>query len=198
MKSIINPYTSKLQLVSESSVNLEYPKGYFVDFLPVYSAPISFNFPSGFYFGSIVRIKEDVKIESSLIAVNSASTGSGIIGIYKYNESTTDFELKASVDGIDLTLVADQILSYPSTISLESGIYAVGFNIENTTSMSKFRVDSMELIFGKINLTGSSGYINAISFPKVYDGTLPSSVDSTSYTIGATSNGIPAVLNKIA
>lgn len=149
-----------------------YTSGAYVNFLPTYASLSTVNFTADIFHGAIVEISETIKIDESYARVNTASTGSGIIGIYKLNQSSGDWERVLEATGLDLTVVGSQFLSY-SEITLQKGIYATGFILENATIMNRSNVNAMELVLGRSTMNNATSYINTMQFSYVYDGTLP-------------------------
>lgn len=176
-------------------IGVDYPTGYYMDFLPIYSNTSTQSLSANVFHGLIVRIKQDIEISASMVRVGAAAIGGGTIGIYKYNELTGDWENSCYVDGFDLAVTGDQILSYGSNIKLNAGIYATGFLIQSTATMGSKNVTSQELIFGNNSLTSAGLYNNKMQFNYTYDGTLPNIAPSP--TILASNLLNPATLHLI-
>jgi len=162
---------------------LNYVKNQFNVFTPLYSGSSTNSFTKDVFHGTIVRIKNDITIDQSQARVSITSTGTGIIGIYKYNIQLNTWSKVVQINGINLAVSGDQVLTYPSSVNLTSGIYATGFLLENTTTMGSIGVGFMEHIFMTSGLGGTS-YINKMQFNHIYNGTLP---NNPTVTLGPTS-----------
>lgn len=191
-----NPFTGSLDYFEElKDISfVEYPSGSYVDFLPNYTSQTSGGFGANIFFGAIVRVYSNIQIEESFARVASASSGAGLLGIYKYNNLTTDWELVVNTGALDLSLVGTQFLSY-APVSLDPGIYAMGWILENATTMDRAQLTSQELIFGRSTLNISTGYKNIMQFNYAYDGTLPIVAPSPSVT--SSSVAVPLTYHKI-
>lgn len=172
-----------------------YPSGEYVDFLPTYTAQGTISFNADQYYGMIVEVLSDIKIDESFARVAVASTGLGLIGIYKYNISLKSWTLAASVGNLDLSVAGSQFLSYGSEISLSAGIYATGFILQNATTMDRAQLIAQKLIFGRASLNTASQYKNLMAFSHVWDGTLPTNPAGVS--VFASANNIPLTYHKI-
>lgn len=168
-----------------------YPSGYYVDFLPIYENPAGRTYSADNFFGTIVEVKSEVTIEESFLSVAAAGVGSGVAGIYKYNENTTKWDLSLTIGIFNLAVTGTQYLIY-EPVTLASGIYAYGFVLENSTSINSISVNAQTLIFGRL---GINAYLNRMTFPQVYDSTLPKSV---SPTIQASATNNPLIYHKIS
>ena len=167
-----------------------YPSGYYVDFLPVFTSTVARPYIQDNFFGTIVEIKSDITLEESFLSVTIVGVGSGIAGIYKYNEDTTDWDLAVNIGIFNLAVTGTQYLSY-TPVKLTAGIYAYGFVLENSVSINSINSTEQTLIFGRL---GINAYLNRITFPQVYDGTLPATVTPT---IQASATNNPLIYNKI-
>lgn len=172
-----------------------YPSGEYVDFLPTYTAQGTVSFNANQYYGMIVEVLDDIKIDESFARVAVASSGLGLIGLYKYDINLKSWTLAASVGNLDLTIVGSQFLSYGSDISLSAGIYATGFILQNATTMDRAQLISQKLIFGRASLNTSSQYKNLMTFNHTWDGTLPTNPAGVS--VFASANNVPLTYHKI-
>jgi len=169
--------------------NFIYPSNYYLDFLPVFSNNNGRPYSQDNFFGTIVRINAEVELEDSFLEVTATAVGSGIAGLYKYNEDTGDWDLAINIGIFDLSITGTQYLAYTPT-KVEAGIYCYGWIISVGASLRSVAVNQQELIFGR---PAMSNYLNRMTFAKVYDGTLPT---TTTATIQASATANPLIYHK--
>ncbi len=174
-----------------------YPSGTFQDFLTIKPFLVAPSYPNDGFYGGIRRIKYECFVEDFRVRQISATTGTGIVGIYKYDNSANVWNKVVSETGLDLTSTATQVFTHATPVKLEPGIYAFGWHVSNSAQMLSIDAAAVDNIFGVgSNLANTSNNTPTLfSFSKVYDGTLPNQV--AVFSLVTTSNFNPYTSHQI-
>lgn len=194
-QSVINPFTSDLDLVNKS---LEFANGDNLYTKPMYQTLSKANsitseiVPSNTLCAKKIEVKEEITIEEIAVRINTAVVGNFVCGIYTLDSDGVPDQLIIQTTEFDSNIVGFQSKTISPTV-LSKGEYVIA---SLSSASINFRCGSNLLTdpsFG-LDFGGSGLNLNTFRSNLPYSSTLPTTCPSGVYQ----SKGVPLFVFKLS
>jgi hypothetical protein len=172
-----------------------YPLNMWVNFLPNYTTPSNNSISANFVKGVVSYIDSVVKVDRVRMLVGTASSGSAVIGIYKYTNVNTWTLISQALGTINLGSNTVQELLFLNEVTLTKGVYAFCINLQNATIIQCVGAGATRTLFGYASGMQISAHGTAVYFAQTYSGTLPNTLTGNAGT--ADGSAYPHLIFKV-